>query len=75
MKRSTRTIISYIEKGLTQTEIFNKGYPLSTVRYHFRKMKRPKAHEKTLKRHNSLRNKNYALKKKNSLKSKEVIHK
>jgi hypothetical protein len=67
MKKSTNKLIAHIEKGLTQTEIVKKGFPLSTVRYHFRRIKNPKMHEKLLKRHNKARREKY-------LESKELIH-
>lgn len=67
MKKTTQKIIAYIEKGLPQMQIVKKGFPLSTVRYHFRKINRPKVHEKLLKRHNKARREKY-------LETKELIH-
>jgi hypothetical protein len=44
--RKSKNIIKFIEAGLRPFEITAKGYSKYTVRYHYRKIKNPKKHEK-----------------------------
>jgi hypothetical protein len=60
MKQTTKEIIKLIETtNLPQMEIAKLGYSFATVRYHWRKIKRPAAHKRFLKIHSKLRKESY----------------
>lgn len=50
MLKTTKEIIKLIDKGVAQMEIRRRGYPVATVRYHWRKIKNPKRHQRALER-------------------------
>jgi len=59
-KKRVDEIITRLQKGDTQHSIVRDGYPESTVRYHYKKLYRPKAYQKIIERAKTYQKKRYS---------------